>query len=130
VGWRWSEPGRRLALPLGSFFMYTGIVSDQSIPVDEKKRGRPKGSAFAEPIPVRLTPDQVGAVERWSQGLITPVSRSEGVRQLVACALEIERMDPATSAGLDAWIEAQPDPKPSRPEAIRRLLEKALGREV
>jgi hypothetical protein len=27
---------------------------------------------------------------------------------------------------LDAWVAAQPDPKPSRPEAIRRLLEKAL----
>jgi hypothetical protein len=27
---------------------------------------------------------------------------------------------------LDAWIAAQPDPKPSKPEAIRRLLEMAL----
>jgi metal-responsive CopG/Arc/MetJ family transcriptional regulator len=27
---------------------------------------------------------------------------------------------------LDAWISAQPDPKPSRSEAIRRILEKAL----
>ena len=30
-------------------------------------------------------------------------------------------------AQLDAWIEAQPDPKPSKPEAIRRLLGEALG---
>jgi hypothetical protein len=28
---------------------------------------------------------------------------------------------------IDSWIEAQPDPKPSRPEAIRRLVEKALA---
>jgi Arc/MetJ-type ribon-helix-helix transcriptional regulator len=28
---------------------------------------------------------------------------------------------------IDAWIAAQPDPQPSRSEAIRRLLEKALG---
>lgn len=28
---------------------------------------------------------------------------------------------------LDKWIEEQPDPKPSRPEAIRRLIKKALG---
>jgi hypothetical protein len=28
---------------------------------------------------------------------------------------------------LDAWIAAQPDPKPSRPEAIRRLVEAALA---
>src|SRR4051794_6122064 len=32
------------------------------------------------------------------------------------------------SAALDAWILAQPDPKPSRPEAIRRLIEAGLAR--
>ncbi len=30
-------------------------------------------------------------------------------------------------SALDAYIAAQPDPKPSRPEAIRRLVEKALA---
>jgi len=30
---------------------------------------------------------------------------------------------------LDAWIAEQPDPKPSRPEAIRRLLEIGLRQE-
>jgi hypothetical protein len=30
-------------------------------------------------------------------------------------------------AQLDAWIETQPEPKPSKPEAIRRLLGEALG---
>jgi hypothetical protein len=29
-------------------------------------------------------------------------------------------------SALDAWIAARPDPKPSRPEAIRRLLDDAL----
>jgi hypothetical protein len=29
---------------------------------------------------------------------------------------------------LDAWIAAQPEPRPSRPEAIRRLLGEALGK--
>lgn len=28
---------------------------------------------------------------------------------------------------IDAWIEAQPEPKPSRPEAIRRILANHLG---
>jgi hypothetical protein len=32
------------------------------------------------------------------------------------------------SGALDAWISAQPEPRPSRPEAIRRLLAEALGR--
>lgn len=29
-------------------------------------------------------------------------------------------------AAVATWIEKQPDPKPSRSEAVRRLLEKAL----
>ncbi|HZF94358.1 MAG TPA: hypothetical protein VEZ20_05730 [Allosphingosinicella sp.] len=36
------------------------------------------------------------------------------------------RMPADLEAKLDAWIEAQPEPKPSRSEAIRRLLEEAL----
>jgi hypothetical protein len=31
-------------------------------------------------------------------------------------------------AALDAWIAAQPEPRPSRPEAIRRLLDEALAK--
>jgi hypothetical protein len=30
-------------------------------------------------------------------------------------------------ANLNAWIDQQPDPKPSRPEAIRSLVEQALA---
>jgi hypothetical protein len=33
-----------------------------------------------------------------------------------------------TLEALDTWRATQPDPKPSRPEAIRRLVEKALAR--
>lgn len=32
-----------------------------------------------------------------------------------------------TLVALDTWIANQSNPKPSRPEAIRRLLDKALG---
>lgn len=35
------------------------------------------------------------------------------------------RLQPDQLAALDRWIEAQDD-KPSRPEAIRRILETAL----
>jgi hypothetical protein len=38
------------------------------------------------------------------------------------------RMPPDRIAEIDAWRAAQLDPKPSRPEAIRRLLAKALAR--
>lgn len=37
------------------------------------------------------------------------------------------RLPPEQLAPLDAWIAAQPDPKPSRPEAIRKLLDGALA---
>jgi hypothetical protein len=33
---------------------------------------------------------------------------------------------PEMAAAIDAWIAAQPEPRPSRPEAIRRLLAEAL----
>jgi hypothetical protein len=36
------------------------------------------------------------------------------------------RIHPPQLDALDAWIAARPDLKASRPEAIRRLLEKAL----
>jgi hypothetical protein len=34
------------------------------------------------------------------------------------------RLYPEMEAALAAWIQRQPDPKPSRPEAIWRLIEK------
>lgn len=36
------------------------------------------------------------------------------------------RLQPDQLAALDAWIEGQEEPRPSRPEAIRKLLERAL----
>ena len=38
------------------------------------------------------------------------------------------RMPPELEAAITAWIDRQPDPKPSRSEAIRRLIEMGLGR--
>src|SRR4051812_32734718 len=37
------------------------------------------------------------------------------------------RLPPAELASVDAWIKHQPKPKPSRPAAIRRLVEIALA---
>jgi Arc/MetJ-type ribon-helix-helix transcriptional regulator len=36
------------------------------------------------------------------------------------------RMPPELDAAIDAWIDRQADPKPSRSEAIRRLIETGL----
>jgi metal-responsive CopG/Arc/MetJ family transcriptional regulator len=35
-------------------------------------------------------------------------------------------MPPELEAKIDAWIKHQPEPKPSRSEAIRRLIERGL----
>jgi hypothetical protein len=37
------------------------------------------------------------------------------------------RVLPGELARIDAWVKAQPKPRPSRPEAIRRLAELGLG---
>ncbi len=37
------------------------------------------------------------------------------------------RVPPAELAPIDKWIKAQPKPKPTRPEAIRRLVELGLA---
>lgn len=36
------------------------------------------------------------------------------------------RIPKEVAAAITAWIERQPDPKPSRSEAIRRLIERGL----
>ncbi len=46
-----------------------------------------------------------------------------GVGQLVGVRLQPDILVP-----LDEWIARQPDPKPSRPEAVRRFLEHSLAR--
>jgi hypothetical protein len=40
------------------------------------------------------------------------------------------RLPPDHLARLDAWIVSLPDPKPTRPEALRRLMDKALAGET
>jgi hypothetical protein len=37
------------------------------------------------------------------------------------------RLYPELEAALDAWIAQQPEPRPSRPEAIRRILKEAFN---
>jgi len=37
------------------------------------------------------------------------------------------RLQPDQLTQLDAWIAAHPDPKPSRPEAVRMILKDKFG---
>jgi hypothetical protein len=47
----------------------------------------------------------------------------------IGVQLNVRLHEPALSE-IDTWIATQPDPKPSRPEAIRRLIEKAIKEEI
>lgn len=38
------------------------------------------------------------------------------------------RIQPDLLSALDSWIEKQPDPKPSRPEAIRHMIAATVSR--
>ena len=52
-------------------------------------------------------------------------SRGRPIADTEALTVRVHKM---TLTKLDAWIAAQPEPRPSRPEAIRRLLAEALGK--
>lgn len=49
-----------------------------------------------------------------------PPPSEVGVQVVVRCRSDFLK-------ALDAWIAKQDDPKPSRPEALRRLAKAALG---
>jgi hypothetical protein len=64
-----------------------------------------------------------GAIVAWYDGgTISGPERTEAVVEFETTG------DRAKALALWPAAPGQPDPKPSRPEAIRRLLEKALGR--
>jgi len=54
--------------------------------------------------------------------------KNKGGRPRVDATPVTVRLPPANLSDLDAYIAAQPEPRPSRPEVIRRLLAEALGR--
>ena len=63
----------------------------RSIPVEAKRRGRPPGAAFADPVPVRLTPDQLADVDQWREDQPDQPSRSEAIRRLLEYGLRRKR---------------------------------------
>ena len=57
---------------------------------------------------------------------MSETDKGKGGRPRVDATPITVRMPPSQLAPLDAWIADQPDPKPSRPEAVRQLVAKAL----
>jgi cytochrome c553 len=52
-----------------------------------------------------------------------PVGSVKGVGAPIMVRLDADRL-----AALDGWIAGQDEPKPTRPEAVRRLVDTALKR--
>lgn len=55
-----------------------------SIAVERKKKGRPVGSSFADPMPMRLTTEQVDAIDAWRRSQDDPPTRTEAVRHILS----------------------------------------------
>jgi hypothetical protein len=60
----------------------------------------------------------------------SPISdnKSVGGRPRTDATPVMVRLPPLAISSLDAWIAARPEPRPSRPEAIRRILGEALAK--
>lgn len=57
-----------------------------------------------------------------------PVSVTKKIGRPTKEPTTVIRVPVAALEALDTWIATQPDPKPSRPDAIRRLAQLGLGR--
>lgn len=73
----------------------------------------------------RLRPAFYGAMN--SNMSIAGAKKSKRGRPPVDSEAVNVRLERPALDALDAWIAKQSEPRPTRPEAIRRLLEKALG---
>ena len=56
----------------------------------------------------------------------TPEAKKAG-RPLTDATPIMLRLTPSAVASLDAWIAKQPAPRPTRPEAVRRILEQVVA---
>ena len=56
---------------------------------------------------------------------ISDIKKPRGRPRIDATPIGL-RLPPDQLARLDAWIASQPAPKPTRPEAVRRLIDTAL----
>lgn len=60
-------------------------------------------------------------------GAISDIEKSKRGRPRTDSTPVMVRLLPEQLTALDAWIEGQEEPRPSRPEAIRQLIDKALS---
>src|SRR4051812_49197489 len=68
------------------------MSAPMSLPVNTKRRGRPPGQTLPVAVQLRLSVDQMKAVDAWiaSQPPVKRLSRSEAIRVLVEAALKAD----------------------------------------
>lgn len=112
-------------------------------PTPRKKRG-PVPTGKGTQVQVRMPQAALDGLLGWIEAQPAPKpSRPEAMRLLMRQGLTLERqtnaylhgghgvqvqvrMHPPDLAALDGWIAGRPEPKPTRPEAIRILMRSAL----
>lgn len=62
----------------------TGSMLIMAKAVEQKNKGRPPGSAFAAPFPMRFTTEQMAAIDAWRRTQDDPPSRTEAVRLILS----------------------------------------------
>jgi hypothetical protein len=121
---RAESEGSSLAL---ARLLWLHQIMTSSIPATKKSRGRP-ATGVGKPIQVRLQPALMGALDNYISLQPTDITHAEAIRRILVEYLrsaglqDIGELDRAISG----WISEQSLPKPSRQEAIRCLLDKAL----
>jgi hypothetical protein len=63
----------------------------------------------------------------WGRSIAAKEKRPRGRPRTGIGPVISVRLYPEMEAALAAWIDGQPKPKPSRSEAVRRLIEKGLA---
>ena len=58
---------------------------------------------------------------------MSETAKNKGGRPRTGATPVTVRVPPEQLARLDAWIETEPEPKPTRPDAIRKLIDRGLS---
>ena len=108
-------------------FLWLHQFMGSSIPATKKTRGRP-ATGVGKPIQVRLQPALLSALDTYISLQASDVTHAEAIRRILVEFLRAGQMQDINEIdrAVTAWISEQDPPKPTRPEAIRRLVEKAL----
>ena len=88
--WFGLEPGRKLALPLGSLLGYPEFMAKSIRDIPKKQRGRPSTGGRREGVMVRLEPAQLEALDGWIKKHDVE-SRPEAIRRLVGLGLKAKK---------------------------------------